>query len=58
MKSCPPVPAAETLPGLPPTALLDARVAAAPELASDKIVPVERIPLILALAPPEQPPRG
>jgi hypothetical protein len=58
MKSCPPVPAAEMLPGLPPAALLDFPAAAVPELASDKIVPVERIPLILALAPPEQPPRG
>jgi hypothetical protein len=58
MKSCPPAQAAETLPGLPPAALDDAAAATAPELAADRIAPVERIPLFFAPAPPEQPPRG
>ena len=58
MKSCPPAPAAETLPGLPPATLCDAPAAAAPELAADRIALVELMPRIFATAPPEQPPRG
>ena len=58
MKSCPPAPAVEALPGLPPATLFDAPAAAAPELAADRLPSLERIPLIFAAVPPDQPPRG